>query len=248
MWGTDSTVPAKISRSFAMYSRPEIVIHLRFCISVCLVAVVMANSNKDIDSGGTGGGSDNFKTDQWRQKIRNCLIAEKNNATFCYNQLEKEEPSSVPNCEGCGENRQVKNSPKTALVSILNSWEDTLKSRLKQELGKIFTDIARNITSGKLQTFGGNQTGVSGRKMKKENMAQLLVTPGLIMAGILPWVLPQLKTLVMIVGLMNQVAFSMSFFALLRRLIFERNNEEHIFYVNQGYTNEKRDPQYGHYS
>lgn len=202
------------------------------------------------------GGGESLDT-RWREKITHCL--QRNNVSLCYNKLiaaklQSSNPTGSARCDDCSGNRTLSNSsevmsaptpPSTSLVSILTSLEDVLKSRLRQELNKLYSDIGFNETSGKFEFFQKNQTAASERKIKKDNLAQLLVTPGLIMAGIMPWVLPQIKTLVMIVGFMNQVAFSMSFFALLRRLIFEKNNEEHIFYVNQGYTNEKRDPHYG---
>ncbi|KAK5650542.1 hypothetical protein RI129_001571 [Pyrocoelia pectoralis] len=64
-----------------------------------------------------------------------------------------------------------------------------------------------------------------------------LIVPGLVLAGILPWIVPQLKIVVMAVGLINQIALSSAIFSFLRSYIFDKKAEEHIFYINHGYKN-----------
>lgn len=160
------------------------------------------------------------------------------NCTFnCEEQLSREKYTNdvLLNSLKYRANSHEANINLKTISLVLNSWEEVLYNRLKQEFSNFWKDV------GKLNTSeDANSTEVAERKMKKKmpNVLPFLVTPGLVMAGILPWVLPQIKMLVFIVGMMNQVAFSMSFFSLVRRYIFEGNNAEHTFYVNHGYQNE----------
>lgn len=72
-------------------------------------------------------------------------------------------------------------------------------------------------------------------KMSMKNILPYLIVPGLLMAGILPWILPGVKILVMFVSMINQMAFTSALFALIRGYIFDTEQEEHIVYINNGY-------------
>ncbi|KAK4883046.1 hypothetical protein RN001_006365 [Aquatica leii] len=77
------------------------------------------------------------------------------------------------------------------------------------------------------------------RKMKisknAEKFIPFLLVPGLLLTGILPWIVPKLKMIVMAVGFINQIAFSTALFSFIRGYIFDRTEKEHVFYINHGY-------------
>ncbi|RZC34915.1 hypothetical protein BDFB_013134 [Asbolus verrucosus] len=72
-------------------------------------------------------------------------------------------------------------------------------------------------------------------KMSMKNMMPYMIIPGFLMAGILPWVIPGLKMVVMAVSMVNQMAFTSALFGLIRSHIFDTEQEEHIVYINHGY-------------
>lgn len=67
----------------------------------------------------------------------------------------------------------------------------------------------------------------------------LLIVPGLIMSAILPFVLPALKMLTLLAGMINNMAFTGAVFTLLRNNAFNDKYEHKVIYVNEGYDNEK---------
>lgn len=62
-----------------------------------------------------------------------------------------------------------------------------------------------------------------------------LIVPGLLMSGLLPWIMPAVKMMVMTVSMVNQMAFTSALMAIVRSYIFDTAKEEHVVYVNQGY-------------
>lgn len=81
------------------------------------------------------------------------------------------------------------------------------------------------------------------RKMKMGSILQkyfpYLIVPGLIMSGLLPWILPAIKLVVMAVTMVNQMAFTTALMAVIRSYIFDTTKNDHIIYINQGYKKHK---------
>nr|CAI5820445.1 unnamed protein product [Callosobruchus analis] len=85
---------------------------------------------------------------------------------------------------------------------------------------------------------------VSGRKIKmpkpNSQTMQYLLVPGFLMAGILPWVMPKLQMVVMMLSMVNNMAFTSALFTLIRNFIFERETAQHVLYINNGYKKKNR--------
>lgn len=79
-------------------------------------------------------------------------------------------------------------------------------------------------------------------KMSMNNMLPYMIIPGFLMAGILPWILPGIKMVVMAVTMVNQMAFNAALFGLIRSYIFDTEKEEHIVYINHGYRKKTGHP------
>lgn len=79
------------------------------------------------------------------------------------------------------------------------------------------------------------------KKWRKKfyNIVPFLLLPGLIMAAILPFVLPALKMTTVAVGMLNNMALSGAIFTLLRNNAFNDRYDKKVIYVNEGYDNEK---------
>lgn len=79
------------------------------------------------------------------------------------------------------------------------------------------------------------------KKAKKKfyQILPLLIVPGLIMSAILPFVLPALKMMTLLAGMINNMAFTGAVFTLLRNNAFNDKYEHKVIYVNEGYENEK---------
>ncbi|CAH0558580.1 unnamed protein product [Brassicogethes aeneus] len=85
--------------------------------------------------------------------------------------------------------------------------------------------------------------GMQFSMKKVKEYIPYLIVPGLIMSGVLPWVLPGINMVAMFLSMINQMAFTSSLFALVRGYIFNNERDEHIIYVNHGYKNNYH---YGH--
>lgn len=72
-------------------------------------------------------------------------------------------------------------------------------------------------------------------KMNMNNLMQYLLVPAFALAGIMPWVLPSITTIVGVVGMINQFIFGSSLFMLVRTYIFDTTPQEHVLYLNTGY-------------
>lgn len=66
-----------------------------------------------------------------------------------------------------------------------------------------------------------------------------LLLPGLLMAAVLPFVLPALKMMTIATVMLNNMALSGAVFTLLRNNAFADKYHKKIIYVNEGYKNEK---------
>lgn len=90
--------------------------------------------------------------------------------------------------------------------------------------------------------FGLNSLLKSGMKMKfdKTRLIQILLIPALVLSGLMPYILPMIKSAVMVVGTMTNMAFMSALMTLIRGYIFDaRPKKEYVIYYNQGYKNEK---------
>ncbi|XP_025830436.1 uncharacterized protein LOC112904512 [Agrilus planipennis] len=141
------------------------------------------------------------------------------------------------------------------LVNLLGDFENKIQKRINEEIKgfklKDIVDIKKNFTLG--VTVSKNETrnfqlivkSMNGRsvterkhKFNMGNVLYYLLIPALAMAGIMPWILPQIKMVAMVIMAMNQMAFSMGAVSLIRGLIFDVEPQEHIIYVNSGYKKE----------
>ena len=86
------------------------------------------------------------------------------------------------------------------------------------------------------------ETGRSTMKKLKKSFykfAPLMLVPGLMMSAIFPFILPGLKMMTLMVGMMNNMALTGAIFTLLRNNAFNDKYEHKVIYVNDGYNNEK---------
>lgn len=99
---------------------------------------------------------------------------------------------------------------------------------------------AGNNTVDLTFSFGKDNSEVlAARKMKmsKSNVLALFLIPAMWIAGMMPWILPGIKMVVMMVTMMNNMAFSTALFSLIRGYLFDVRPDDHIIYLNYGYKN-----------
>ncbi|KAJ8730854.1 hypothetical protein PYW08_002267 [Mythimna loreyi] len=92
------------------------------------------------------------------------------------------------------------------------------------------------IASDSVETGRGSM-----KKLKKYayQFAPLMLVPGLVMSAIFPFILPGLKMMTLMVGMMNNMALMGAIFTILRNNAFDDKYEHKVVYVNDGYRNEK---------
>ncbi|XP_060525094.1 uncharacterized protein LOC132701305 [Cylas formicarius] len=107
-------------------------------------------------------------------------------------------------------------------------------------------DVNENlrITASKTEDFlelrlgVRNATGVArGMKTSMQKLVPYVAVPALVMAGIMPWVMPGLQLATTAVTMINQMAFTSSLVMLIRSYIFDPKPDEHVVYINHGYKN-----------
>lgn len=70
--------------------------------------------------------------------------------------------------------------------------------------------------------------------------APFLLVPGLVVSAIIPFILPALKMMTLMVGMMNSMALMGATFTILRNNAFNDKYQHKVIYVNSGYENEKQ--------
>ncbi|XP_022814813.1 uncharacterized protein LOC111348437 [Spodoptera litura] len=86
------------------------------------------------------------------------------------------------------------------------------------------------------------ETGRSStKKLQKmfHKYAPFLLVPGLVVSAIIPFILPGLKMMTLMVGMMNSMALMGATFTILRNNAFNDKYQHKVIYVNSGYENEK---------
>lgn len=84
---------------------------------------------------------------------------------------------------------------------------------------------------------GGGEVSERKMKMSTSNILALLFIPAMWIAGMMPWILPGVKMAVMMVTMMNNMAFSTALFSLIRGYLFDTRPDDHVVYLNYGYKN-----------
>lgn len=143
---------------------------------------------------------------------------------------------------------------RKVLVAI-DKYKDDFSHRVAGEINKFLEQNEVSIGVGTKLTikflpsgnetvdmtvkFNNNDSAVSERKMKMNtsNILALLFAPAMFIAGMMPWILPGVKMAVMMVTMMNNMAFSSALFTLIRGYIFDTRPDDHILYINNGYKN-----------
>lgn len=97
-------------------------------------------------------------------------------------------------------------------------------------------DVNLNNITDEEKMVDVNQDTSRGKKKELPDFLPFIIVPALMLAGIMPWIIPPLKTMVMIVGFINQFAFSQALFTLIRNYVFSDKKEEHVIYLNHGYN------------
>lgn len=81
-----------------------------------------------------------------------------------------------------------------------------------------------------------------GMKKRMMNFLPFLLAPALMLAGVMPWVIPPLKMAVMFATMINNMALSSAAFLLIRNHVFNIPKDEHVVYINHGYKKVKSPP------
>nr|XP_008201385.1 PREDICTED: uncharacterized protein LOC103315171 [Tribolium castaneum] len=138
-------------------------------------------------------------------------------------------------CFECNDDKMDKNyvhkvRMKNASEVIRDIWKFEIVEGLEMQLSK---EGNRSLA---LRLHTKDSTEMQRKmKMSMNNMLPYMIIPGFLMAGLLPWILPGIKMVVMAVTMVNQMAFNMALFGLIRSYIFDTEKEEHIVYINHGY-------------
>lgn len=167
-------------------------------------------------------------------KVINCFNAT-NSAYYCFKNVLAQIIS----------NPNQTNMNSNSLITLLN--DELEKFARQKELSIDIGDVqlvVHNKENGNfdLSVKSSNKTDLAERKMKMKmgDFLPYLIAPAFFMAGIMPWILPKLKMAVMVVGLINNIAFSQALFSLIRNYVFNTVPEEHIIYLNNGYKNKNK--------
>lgn len=195
---------------------------------------------------------------EWIKNVRHCL--NHTNKIDCLKKLlENQENVFLKRKQRkdimCDGYQQV--SPKMDIRKVLlhiNKYKEDVSHRVAAHINKFLEQNEVSIGVGSKFTIkfipSGNETvdmsvkfnndsAVSERKMKMNtsNILAMLFAPAMFIAGIMPWILPGVKMAVMMVTMINNMAFSSALFALIRGYIFDTRPDDHIIYINQGYKN-----------
>ncbi|KAF2879889.1 hypothetical protein ILUMI_26284 [Ignelater luminosus] len=201
---------------------------------------------------------------EWPVKVIKCF--ENQHVLKCFESLLEEKSQREIELDKIKEETEVSVARKQSssaetltvnkVITLMDSWRKSLAIHLQQEVSDFLKqENVTNIYGLAMKYFGtknntsdaqeetDNNKDVIARKMKSKmsmkNMIPFMLVPGLLLAGIMPWVIPKLKMLVMAVGMLNQMAFTGALFSLVRGYVFDSAPNEHIFYINHGYLNEK---------
>lgn len=196
---------------------------------------------------------------EWMNDVKHCL--DSTNKLNCLKKLVdiqekvlfKRKLRKDAACDGHTQGLSVTENIKQVL-SHLNKHKEDFSRRLALQISEFLRQNEVSIDVGsklkiKFLSSGNetvdmtvkvnNDTEVSERKMKMNtsNILALLFTPAMFIAGMMPWILPGVKMAVMMVTMMNNMAFSSALFALIRGYIFDTRPDDHILYINNGYKN-----------
>lgn len=197
-----------------------------------------------------------FYESKLKSDIQNCL-KDTNKLSCLQGVLKQHTPENVVLCN----NEVSDGSDLNNILSLIQKYKKTVVHKVFGKLNKVLkdgfqvdvgSDLVVSVVPGDNETidfifkFNSNQTEVTERKMmkmNKSNILAMLFTPAMFIAGMMPWILPGIKMAVMMVTMMNNMAFSSALFALIRGYIFDTRPDDHIIYVNNGYKNQHNHPQ-----
>ncbi|XP_065170240.1 uncharacterized protein [Atheta coriaria] len=167
------------------------------------------------------------------RKLWDCV--EDNNTLTCMKDLFYEEFDS----------KVMRNHNLVLLKRYINKYMEEYMKRKRisdnnsKYSGFDLLDERQDTTTAAPVDEDDDDDGHRGMKQKMMDFLPYLLAPALLMAGVMPWVIPPLKMMVMFVAMINQFAFSSALFSLVRNYVFNRKEEEHVFYINHGYQNQK---------
>ncbi|CAH0581232.1 unnamed protein product [Chrysodeixis includens] len=144
-------------------------------------------------------------------------------------------------------------------MKYTNTSDEQLYSKLYDDTKTLlqFRPLGLNMIPGYQLTLGFKENGTmnvdlyksdeveTGRSSMKKlykmfyKFSPILLLPGLIMSAIFPFILPGLKMMTLMVGMMNNMALMGAIFTMLRNNAFNDKYEHKVVYVNSGYDNEK---------
>lgn len=196
-----------------------------------------------------------FYENKLKSDIQNCL-KDTDKLSCLQAVLKQNTPEKVILCE----NEVWDGSDLNNILFLVQKYKTKLVHQAFEKVNKfikdgfqvdIGSDLVINVVPGDNETIdfifklNNNQTEVKERKMmkmNKSNILAMLFTPAMFIAGMMPWILPGIKMAVMMVTMMNNMAFSSALFALIRGYIFDTRPDDHIIYVNNGYKNQHNHP------
>lgn len=156
----------------------------------------------------------------------------------------------LDNSAGCSQDL-IKNKLRKMLLKNYDKINSTVKNittsnnesyviNLSENLKLNIQQVNNNTYNISVRSNNATEVLARGMKMSMKKVKDLipyLIIPGFLMSGILPWIMPGIKMAVMMVGMMNQMAFTSALFMLVRNYVFNSRQDEHIIYVNHGYKN-----------
>jgi hypothetical protein len=168
-----------------------------------------------------------------KENLRNCLHKVK---------MKRDNVRSVVNVSKIIEHELSKDSLNNKSLSGL---EETLSKKMwKFDISEgLEMQVKKADDESVLIKFHTKDVAVMQRKMQMMSMKNIMpymIIPGFLMAGLLPWIMPGIKMVVMTVSMVNQMVFNAALFGLIRSYVFDTEKEEHIVYINHGYKTKQK--------
>ncbi|XP_057658436.1 uncharacterized protein LOC130895244 [Diorhabda carinulata] len=133
---------------------------------------------------------------------------------------------------------------KENIRNCLENTNDNVKlndtsSIRSEELSLHISDLILKVTNETLSISFKPDVSEDGRKMKQSTskLIEYLLVPAFMMSGMMPWFMPKLQMMVMMISMMNNMMFTSGLFSLVRNFVFEKQPDEHVIYVNNGFRN-----------
>ena len=120
-------------------------------------------------------------------------------------------------------------------LKMLNGTTSSSSSSTSSFLSQSFDVVLQIKPTNQINEFSRKM------KMKMSNIVGMMLMPPLIMAGLVPFIIPGFSMAVFLNSILNNMAFTSAIFTFIRSNIFDTDPHDNIIYVNNGYSKHPND-------